>query len=406
MMPERDANTRKPLYEKIGDRVSIFQRGERWYANFQQHGKQVRQSLKTTSKKQARQKAIRLEANLQDGSYARAKKAPSISAVTDRYVAHLRTEQKAAKTIQKVELVVRRVLDLADRRRLRSVADLDLTFIDAYRSERVAAGAKPKTVLNETVIVRQIVNFALSRKLVGDDPLAGLKLKKPKLTEQPCWSRSEVDRILAASTGWHRDALLILAETGMRVGEVKWLTWQDVDLERNVVHVRAKPGWRPKTGDQRAIPITPMLRSLLESLKHDSQWVLTAPRSRQFPEGGRQFSDRRLLEYLKRVVKKLGLVGHLHTFRHAFISTALTNGIPEAVVRSWVGHVDSEIMRLYTHINNQTSQAAMARLATANTETSKKSSGPCSASSPRRPGRGSAQIQHNRRTVKNEEGAK
>jgi integrase len=394
MMPKRDPNPKTPSSEKIGDHVSIFQRGDRWYANFQQDGKQIRQSLKTTSKKQARQKAIRLEAALQDGTYGRPKKAPPISTVTTSYLAHLRTEQKAAKTIQKVDLVVRRVHDLAARRRLPSVADLDLSFVDAYRSERVAAGAKPKTVLNETVIVRQIVNFSLSRKLIDDDPLAGLKLKKPKLTEQPCWSRSEVDNILAASTGWHRDALLILAETGMRVGEAKWLTWEDVDLERNIIHVRAKEGWRPKTGDQRAIPITPVLRSLLESLKRDSQWVVTAPRSHRFPDAGRQFSERRLLQYLKRVVKKLGLVGHLHTFRHAFISTALTNGIPEAVVRSWAGHVDAQIMRLYTHINDTTSQTAMARLAAANTETSKKSSGPCSAPSPRRPGRGSAQIQH------------
>jgi integrase len=393
-------------YEKIADRVAIFHRGDIWYANFQQDGKQRRISLKTKSKKQARTMAIRLEADLQDGTYKRPKTAPSIKSVTDSYLQYLRTESKAPKTIQKVELVVRRALDLAERRRLHSVADIDLTFVDAYRSERVAAAAKPKTVLNETVIVRQIVNFALSRKLVDEDPLAGLKLKKPKLTEQPCWTRAEVDRILAASDGWHRDALLILAETGMRVGEAKWLTWADVDLERNVLHVRAKPGWRPKTGDQRAIPITPVLRSLLERLNRDSQWVLTAPRSRQFPEGGRQISERRLLQYLKRVVKKQGLVGHLHTFRHAFISNALTSGIPEAVVRSWVGHVDPQIMRLYTHINDVASQAAMARLAAANTDTSKKSSGPCLSLSPRRPGRGSAQIQHTRRRSRNEKGAK
>src|SRR5205823_8484629 len=57
------------------------------------------------------------------------------------------------------------------------------------------------------------------------------------------------------------------------------------------------------------------------------------------------------------------LDGHLHTFRHAFISTALTHGIPEAIVREWVGHVDRDIMRLYTHIASESSQAAMRRFA-------------------------------------------
>lgn len=58
-----------------------------------------------------------------------------------------------------------------------------------------------------------------------------------------------------------------------------------------------------------------------------------------------------------------GLKGHLHTFRHAFISAALTKGTPEAVVRRWVGHVDPEILNLYTHIADQASQEAMRRLA-------------------------------------------
>jgi hypothetical protein len=41
---------------------------------------------------------------------------------------------------------------------------------------------------------------------------------------------------------------------------------------------------------------------------------------------------------------------------------ALTSGIPEAVVRAWVGHVDADVIRLYTHIADADSQAAMRRL--------------------------------------------
>ncbi len=233
----------------------------------------------------------------------------------------------------------------------------------AIAASRVAAGAKPKTVRNETVIIRQVVNFALSRKLIIEDPLAGLKIKKAKSTEQPCWTRAEVERILTASSGWHHDALTVLAETGMRIGEAKWLTWQDVDLDRNVVHIRAKDGWKPKTGDQRVVPISPRLRTLLTNLPRQNVWVLVVTPSRAFPEGGRQISERTLLRYLKRLLKRLSLHGHLHTFRHAFISDALTNRVAEAVVRSWVGHVDAQIMQLYTHINDAASQAAMSRLA-------------------------------------------
>ena len=56
--------------------------------------------------------------------------------------------------------------------------------------------------------------------------------------------------------------------------------------------------------------------------------------------------DRKMLKELKAVLKTLGLPGHLHTFRHAFISKSLTAGIPEAVVRDRVGQVEPEILRL------------------------------------------------------------
>ncbi len=72
---------------------------------------------------------------------------------------------------------------------------------------------------------------------------------------------------------------------------------------------------------------------------------------------------RRALVHLKSVLKKLGLKGHLHTFRHTFISHAITQGVPEAIVRDWVGHVDAEILKLYTHIANTASNEAMQRLA-------------------------------------------
>ena len=84
--------------------------------------------------------------------------------------------------------------------------------------------------------------------------------------------------------------------------------------------------------------------------------MLTATKTKKHPDESRQISERRALSALKRVLAKIKIDGKLHTFRHAFISRCLTNGIEEAVVRSWVGHVDPSIMRLYTHITSKVSQ--------------------------------------------------
>jgi integrase len=82
----------------------------------------------------------------------------------------------------------------------------------------------------------------------------------------------------------------------------------------------------------------------------------------KMPRRWTQISDRRALCHLKTVLKQLKLEGHQHTFRHSFISHALTSGVPEAIVRKWVGHVDARIMKTYTHIADRISQNAMSGL--------------------------------------------
>lgn len=82
-----------------------------------------------------------------------------------------------------------------------------------------------------------------------------------------------------------------------------------------VLHVRPKDGWKPKTGDIRAIPLSPRAVELLGSLSRHSKWVLTAPPRPSDRKGQRQISERRLLLHLKRLLARIGLPGHLHTFR-------------------------------------------------------------------------------------------
>jgi integrase len=360
------SNEESTPFERVGDIVSIFQRGRKWYANFQLNGRQHRKSLGTTSKKEARLRAIQLEAEIIQGRYRRQPPPPSLQAVVQDYQQFLRTEERAKTTRSKYNKIFERVLDLAERRLVRTIDQADIKFLDAYRGERVQAGVGPKTVFTESVVVRQLVNFALSRGLISTDPLKGVRLKKPKPTRQPCWDQTQVEKILAASTESERPKLTMLADTGMRVGEMRHLTWEDVDCVRNVIHIRPKEGWQPKTGDQRTIPMSPRIQEMLRSLPRRCRWIFPAAPSRKYPQGDHQFSDRHLLASLKRVLKKLGLPGHVHTFRHAFISQALTQGTPEAIVRQWVGHVDAEVIKLYTHIADASSQAAMQRLVDAN----------------------------------------
>lgn len=144
------------------------------------------------------------------------------------------------------------------------------------------------------------------------------------------------------------------------------------------------------------MPINDRLFEVLRALPRKSRWVFTARVTTRHPESGRQISERRLLQYLKRALKPLGLTGHLHTFRHSFISFAAYEGVSERVLRRWIGHVDREILDWYFHLADPQSQEAMRRLSEAADR--KKTSA--------KPDSSSAQFQHSNRSKKNGASAK
>jgi integrase len=200
--------------------------------------------------------------------------------------------------------------------------------------------------------------------------LEDLKLKRPKCTPQPWWTLPQLDLILKAATGSPYHALFsVLAWTALRIGEAKHLSWEDVDLDQRVLHIRPKligpekgDKWMPKSGDQRVVPLCDPALALLQSLPRRGRWVFTAPPTTQYATHDRQIDERRALYHLKKVLKKAGLEGHLHTFRHSLIAHAIVNGTPEAIVRKWAGHLDPEILKHYTHIGDEDSKSQMIRL--------------------------------------------
>ncbi|MCA9014767.1 MAG: tyrosine-type recombinase/integrase [Planctomycetaceae bacterium] len=350
--------------ERVGEIASIFNRNGVWYINMQFRGKQIRKSLKTVNKKEARARALALEREQLKGETVQTveSKPALIADAIEALIHSCETEELRPKTISKYRQVLKDVAEYAESCNLDKLEQLDICFVDVYRQHRKQDGAKPKTIYTEVGVIRRLLLFAKTRRMINEDPLEGLKLTEPKTEPQPFWNWDEVELILKSSFKVHRPIFTFLAETGMRIGELQWLTWDDVDLRQGLIHIRPKDDWTTKTGNVRSIPISDCAREVLQAQPRHSRWVFTAGASKQYPKGDHQISERRLLESLKRTLEKLKLKGHLHTFRHSFISRAIVQGIPEAIIRSWVGHVDHKTLQHYTHIADRESQVAMQRL--------------------------------------------
>ena len=356
-------------YERIGERVSIFLNGRVWYANWQEGPKQQRKSLRTRNHEVARQKARTLEAEL-SGAVPRQTGTVDIAAAVQAYIDWQDSNDRAPKTMLKYRDVLNRFATHCREAGVRPVHAITTQTVDEFGVRRRRDGMAAKTVYTELTIVRQWLNFAVSRRMLAVSPVSGTKLVKPKPTPRDYWRQDKLDAIVDTAKGPYKAAYLLMSETGMRVGEVIHLTHDDLTLDgpAPVAHIRAKEvvagakPWRPKNGEERAVPLSPRAVAMLRSLPRRRRWVIdrmngTAATANQ------PANDRHILAYLKTVLAKLGLEGTNHKFRHSFCTIAVLAGVDFFTLRRWVGHVDEEALKIYVHIADEQAQMTMRQLA-------------------------------------------
>jgi integrase len=168
-----------------------------------------------------------------------------------------------------------------------------------------------------------------------------------------------VEEIRTASARQSKDCanlVLLLAYSGMRVGEVKNFTWADINHERQQIHVRGDPELGTKNGETRFVPMIPELDALLKSLRAErSDEPLSATVSRVFE------CQIAMTNAAQRVC--MNRITH-HDLRHLFATISIESGVDIPTVSRWLGHKDGGAlcMKTYGHLRNDHSLAQAKRV--------------------------------------------
>jgi integrase len=157
--------------------------------------------------------------------------------------------------------------------------------------------------------------------------------------------------------------LLVLARTGVRIGEAVGLQWGDLDLDARVALVRRTcKGERistPKSGKGRRVYLTPQLCEALRELQRQRRVVALDDERRArewvFPDQrtcSKPMQYRRFYERFVPLVKKLGLRGVTpHTLRHTYASLLFAQGKTMHFVQEQLGHHDPKFTAsVYGHL--------------------------------------------------------
>ncbi len=194
-------------------------------------------------------------------------------------------------------------------------------------------------------------------------------------------------------------AVLVLAATGARPGEVLGLRWRDVNLDAGTVEVRQAVRrdptdprgvsvGAPKTeGSARVVPLEAArvvraepdeLRVVFKARREEQAEELRAarldglvddPDGLVFGEAGGRLvpTPSSLREWLRRRERRLGLPPRgPSTLRHNYATRAADGGVPPAVAREVLGHADlSTTLRYYDHAGEERVETVRSGLAAA-----------------------------------------
>lgn len=272
------------------------------------------------------------------------------------------------------------------RKHLEGDADLAGLRLDQIRPTHVEAlvlrlrgkALSDSTVRQVYTVLRAALDIAVRDGLLASNPTA--KVKRPAVApkEARYLSTEDVRRLLDQLDGLrYRLAVLLMAATGMRRGEVAGLRWSDVDLAKGeltvsgiVVRVAGALSWTaPKTDrSRRRIPLPDGVvtelkahrkEQVAERLQAGDQWTDTG--AVFATEVGGWLDPRNLLRTVEIAAGKAGIenVG-AHTLRHSAAVGWLESGVHIKAAADLLGHASISITGdLYGHTSDDAARAAV-----------------------------------------------
>lgn len=223
--------------------------------------------------------------------------------------------------------------------------------------------------INMLIVLRQIMGYAASprRGYLSVNPCDYLeKRERPSREKTPVrvLLPGEADRLLAAAPDQLRSVIALSLTTGLRLGEIMGLRWEDISFDDNTLHVQRQllTGKRingvkigpPKSGKPRKIELFPGARKELISLPSRFQGGFVYVNERGNPQFhgriGNMFRQARVDAGLSTTPRPF----RFHDCRHTFASALLEGGKDIVWVSEILGHSSPKItMELYWHVINR-----------------------------------------------------
>jgi integrase len=240
---------------------------------------------------------------------------------------------------------------------------------------RQALGYRKAREITRSVLVKYAerrrdegrANATINRDLQGLRSAFLLAVKEGRLIRVPVFpgrlkervrsgffDAGDLARLSAASPPWLSAMVQFAFATGWRLGELRGLRWDSIDLEEREIRLPDS-----KNDEGRVIPIVGELVSVMEGLavqRGDSEFV--------FHVDGRPISKKRYRRAWAKARKAARLEGRIfHDFRRTGARRLINAGVSQAVAMKVTGHKTPSIFRRYQIVEKEDIAAALEKVA-------------------------------------------
>ncbi|MGV0680447.1 tyrosine-type recombinase/integrase [Mycolicibacterium fortuitum] len=273
-----------------------------------------------------------------------------LAALLPSWLLALRAERKSPATIKSYKQGVLTFLGWCEASG--APAELAKLTVQTFVAELLENGQQPKTVTARLLAVRRFSAWLTDEGEQDTDPLIGIKQPKVDRKVVDALTDDELQTLIKACQGKaftdRRDEAIVrlMAETGMRAGEVVGLELGDVDLARGIATVR-----RGKGGKGRLAPFGPQTGQALDRYIRQRRTHRMAEGPKLFlgADNWRDFNYYGLRHALVRRADQAGLTGfHPHKMRHTYATRWLRAGGSEGGLMAVAGWSTRQMIDRYT----------------------------------------------------------
>ena len=151
--------------------------------------------------------------------------------------------------------------------------DINTSAIRRYRQERNRERTLTTATVNRDLsVLRRLLYWAVEEGYLTANPLGRLRLERERRTKRPVLSLREEQLLLAAAPAHLQRIILCALHTGMRRGEIFSQRWEDIDFDNRILHVSHS---KTPEGEAREIPLTSRLYEMFKAHRQQRGPVFT-----------------------------------------------------------------------------------------------------------------------------------